>query len=702
MNCGLRQKDSAFFSINLLITGFVSSSLQLLLMREIMNISGGLELIAGTFLASWLIGSATGAILAGKWEKADLRKVAHIFSITPIISITCLILLTRLFLHLGETPSFLISLIFTFVIIFPFCFISGFIFVRLTTEAGKLAGLNAGRSFATETFGGIIAGIVITLLTDGLLDTYQLILIVILLNLAFVFIVFYKTGRLQWLLTSVAFLLLSTAIILTHPDTFFRQLLLPGLNVISSIDTPYGNISVSENSGQKSLFYNQRLVYYGNDEAEREEDIHYAMLQHNKPGSVLLISGGLKSHLPEILKYNVKRVIYIERDPSLISAEGLDETVKTNSGITIENDDAYRFIRNNDEKFDVIILLIPPPSTLSLNRYYTTDFFKVIKKRLNPDGVFMISSGQSSVYLNKVSLSYNSTIYNSLKSVFINVVPIMGNKLYLLTSDNLLSTSICRLVNEKGIHNIYVNENYLSDDLIKNKSDELISAIEPTAKQNSLVRPISYFQYMTFNLSMEKNNHPAIIILISLLFVLPVTVIKRENLVMYFSASALAGIEIIALMLIQLTIGNLYHITGLILSSVMAGLAAGTGFSLKNLVQKSVNFISAVLILFYVFFGMIINRILLLEQPVIIILLTILLSFIPAFLTGRLFRSLSNDISISNNIGEIYSADLAGSAFGFVIVSGLLLSVLGIQLTIFIFAGFIIAGLISLTQRIKN
>ncbi|HBQ83395.1 MAG TPA: hypothetical protein DD745_11025 [Bacteroidales bacterium] len=48
-------------STNLFITGFVSTSIQILLIREMMNISGGYELITGIFLGTWLITSAAGS-----------------------------------------------------------------------------------------------------------------------------------------------------------------------------------------------------------------------------------------------------------------------------------------------------------------------------------------------------------------------------------------------------------------------------------------------------------------------------------------------------------------------------------------------------------------------------------------------------------------------------------------------------------------
>jgi hypothetical protein len=57
----------AKFSIirqNLFVTGFLSTSVQFLLMREIMNIAGGYEIITGVLFGSWLIASAAGAGVA--------------------------------------------------------------------------------------------------------------------------------------------------------------------------------------------------------------------------------------------------------------------------------------------------------------------------------------------------------------------------------------------------------------------------------------------------------------------------------------------------------------------------------------------------------------------------------------------------------------------------------------------------------------
>ena len=59
----LHQKSAQPF-----IIGLVSSSVQLLLLREMMNISGGYELVTGIFLGSWLIGSCNWSSTGRKFN----------------------------------------------------------------------------------------------------------------------------------------------------------------------------------------------------------------------------------------------------------------------------------------------------------------------------------------------------------------------------------------------------------------------------------------------------------------------------------------------------------------------------------------------------------------------------------------------------------------------------------------------------------
>jgi spermidine synthase len=677
--------------INLFIIGLVSSSIQLLLIKEMMNISGGYELITGIFLGSWLIGSAAGAAMADKSPISDIRKINLIFSLSPVVTLLLLFLLSRLFLSTGETPSFLVSMIYTLLVLIPFCLVSGFTFIKLIFIARSGNDFVPGKSFSIETAGGVTAGILISLLTAGLFNTYQLLLLIILLSVAYVILTYYIINFKFKITAKILISVLATLIIFFNPDNLFRQILLPGIKVTGSKDTPYGNITFGKYKGEQSIYYNQRLLAYNDDAIEREENIHYAMLQSESPGKVILISGYLRSHLPEILKYPVKKIIYIERDPALAKSE-ISATDTFPGELVIMNNDAFRYIRSTTELVDVIILLIPPPSTLLLNRYYTTEFFNEVKKRLTGGGIFMCSPGPGDDYFNKESLNLYSSIYNSLQGVFKNVKPVVGNKLYFIASDKELSVSFCHLTEVKNIKNIYVSSDYLADDLIAKKSDEVSSLIDHGIKQNRFAFPVASFHLQSFNFTKSLDEKIPLIILMVLVFALPVLAIKRRNLIMYFSASALAGFEIIILLTLQMIIGNMYQLTGLIIAGLMTGLALGAGIDISFL--NSFSFRNKVISLlgFYIGFGLIFNHILSLKSGVAAVSLIILSVFLPAVYTGQIFRELTMKTQGKTGSSAIYSADLAGSAFGFIVISGFAVPAFGIQVSILLLSSLIIAG----------
>ncbi|HZL76285.1 MAG TPA: hypothetical protein VFB97_01155 [Bacteroidales bacterium] len=692
-------KPGSFIS-SLWIAGFTSTSVQVLLMKEMMNITGGYELIAGVFLGSWLITSSAGAAIAGKSGLNDIRKISLIFSITPFVSLLMMLLFSRLFLERGETPSFLVSMIFTLIVLLPFCLVSGFYFIKLLSCARQSYQITPGKSYSTETIGAAVAGMLISVLASGTFNNYKLFLVITLLSLIFTLLTFYIENSKKKLLIKVVFAAIISLLIISDPDILFRQLLLPGLRVTDTKDTPYGNITKGSYAHETALYYNQRLLAYNDDAIEREEDIHYAMLQRANPENVILISGNLGSHLPEIEKYNVKSVTFLERDPELVK-NAVKDIKDLPSFLTIENEDAFRYIRNKGEQADAIILLLAPPSTLSLNRFYTREFFADVKIRLRQGGVFMCSPCPGDDYLNRESLNLCSSIYSSLVKVFRFVKPVLGQKLYFIASDEDVSVSFCSLAARRGIKNIYVGPDYLADDLIEAKSKEILSAIVPGARQNSEASPIAAFHFQTYNLSRNSGEkYPAIILLV-LIFALPALSVRRKNALMYLSASALAGFEIIMLLTLQLTAGNMYQMTGLFLASMMAGLAAGSGSKLKFPDRVSISIQALLLAFYYAFIGIAFSKLLEIKHSFPIISIIILAILLPSFFTGHLFREMTNSDSDGSKPSSVYSADLAGAALGFILISGVLIPVLGIKVSLFFLSIMIFAGILFGTNPNK-
>jgi spermidine synthase len=675
---------------NLFIIGFVSSSVQLLLLREIMNITGGYELIAGAFLFSWLIGSAAGSALAPRSLLTDIRKINLMFSTGPFLSVFLLLILSRLFLKPGETPSFLSGIVFTLLVLLPFCLISGFTFIKLVT-AGKARNFIPGKSFSIETAGGIAAGIFISMLSAGILNTYQSLLVIITLGISYTILTFYIKSRNHKLVFKVSVLIISALIIIFSPDVFFRQILLRGIRVIETKDTPYGNLTKGKYQNETSLYYNQRLLIYNNDAIESEEDIHYGLLQAERTDNILLISGPAESRMKEIMKYDVRRVVYVERDPALSKTAIMDDNEVFPVPI-VENDDAFSYVRKTNEKFDAAIMLLPPPSSLLLNRYYTFEFFRAVKESMNIDGIFSCSPGINPGYFNRESVKLFSSVFNSLKAVFKNVIPIAGNKLYFIASDKVLSTDICSMVSRKNMNNFYVGPGYLSDDLIASKSDEVLALMDSKIKYNRLTRPIACFYYQSFSLSKNINEKIPAIILLSLLFAISLRNFRPENAVMYFSASALAGYEIILLLILQLTLGNMYQIAGLIIAGIMAGLAVGSGIRLPFPGKNSIIIKALLLTSFYAVAGFSTGWLMEIESHFMLTVLLILSGFLPAVVTGSFFRDLTSEQSADSVSSRVYSADLSGSALGFIAFSGLAIPLLGIGSSLLILPLLILAG----------
>jgi hypothetical protein len=274
--------------------------------------------------------------------------------------------------------------------------------------------------------------------------------------------------------------------------------------------------------------------------------------------------------------------------------------------------------------------------------------------------------------------------------------------LYFIASDNSLSASICKLTEQRGINNNYVSSDYLADDLIERKSNEIYKILDPVIKKNSSAFPVAYNYFQSYHFSKNKNEKIPALILLILLFALPVLIVTRKNLVMYLSASALAGFEIIILLTLQLTVGNMYQLTGLIIAGLMCGLAVGSGSESDRFFSIPLPIKSLIMMFFYVGIALIHDVILGIENKFMAISLILILSFIPSFITGSIFRDLTREIDFDNNSASVYSADLSGSALGFIAVSGFIVPAFGITVTIYFLGLLVFAGFLLGTIRNKH
>jgi spermidine synthase len=335
--------------------------------------------------------------------------------------------------------------------------------------------------------------------------------------------------------------------------------------------------------------------------------------------------------------------------------------------------------------YEVIILNIPGPSTLQINRYYTYEFFRMCKMLLSEKGIVTMSLMSTADYVGGDALKIQSTMYQSLKAVFKNVLVIPGEKNYFLASDGPLTSSVAMLGAKLQIETEYVNEYYLDDASLKERSANIMKRISIAAPLNLDFEPVGCYRQLHYWLSYPGNFsfYALVIPLILALFFAGVR--SSGTTIALFSAGLSSfSLEIILILTFQIIYGYVYLATGIFITLFMAGLAPGVFLAKRN--PKKSTYKSLVVLqilsgcLILLSFAVIYIFKQLLIPTIMVHLIFSILIFAMAMITGAQFHIAS--VLKSGNIQQIaarsYSADLIGSAAGALLVNAWIVPSLGL------------------------
>jgi len=74
--------------------------------------------------------------------------------------------------------------------------------------------------------------------------------------------------------------------------------------------------------------------------------------------------------------------------------------------------------------------------------FFTSEFFSLVKRVLQKDGIFSFSLDYSPNYLSEIQRSKLSMLYNTAKQHFRNVLILPGEKAHFLCTDGALWTDV--------------------------------------------------------------------------------------------------------------------------------------------------------------------------------------------------------------------------------------------------------------------
>jgi len=498
------------------LVGFTSILGQVLLMRELVTIFYGNELIYGLVLALWLLMVAVGSLISGGLVDRFKNKTIT-FIITQVLII--FILPAQIYFGrvikpwLGIPQGAMVDLPTTFWIIFltlaPLTLILGFQFVlgsKLLSEKLKDTPQEIGEVYIFESIGSLIGGFLFSFIFVYFLSPFQIVGLIILLLAFSAFLLSSppagRAGRKE------IFLLLLVGLFFifsNYLENLSSQKLWSGFKLIASLDSPYGRLAVTEDKGEHTFYENGVILFSTADKPLAEELVHLTFLEHKDPKKVLLIGGGAGNVLDEALKYKIERVDYLELDPKVISFARKylkSESLKSlnDPKVKIYNLDGRYFLNQSSQDYDIILINLPDPSTALLNRFYTLEFFKECKEKLKKDGLLSIHLSTSETYLGRELLNLNANILKTLRQVFPSVEIIPGGYNYFFASKtkNLVTTNkytLLRRWRNRGIKTAYFNEYALKFLFLPLRIDTVLKAIEPTSltRINYDFHPISYF-----------------------------------------------------------------------------------------------------------------------------------------------------------------------------------------------------------------
>lgn len=250
-------------------------------------------------------------------------------------------------------------------------------------------------------------------------------------------------------LKTVAILLLITELVVfVFSDTImaYSESLTYRDNIVYATSSPYQRIVITRNKRELRLHLNGNLQFSSADEYRYHEAlVHPALSSVASLKNVLVLGGGDGLAVREILKYpSVQKIKLVDLDPAmtkLFSSQEvllqLNQSSLLNKKVEVHNEDAFVWLSKCTEKYDAIVVDFPDPSNFSIGKLYSTMFYSLLKKTLNPDAVVVIQS--TSPYVAPKSFwCINNTILAAgfFTKPYHNYVPSFGEWGYIIASLN--------------------------------------------------------------------------------------------------------------------------------------------------------------------------------------------------------------------------------------------------------------------------
>jgi len=693
-------------SIYLLTAGFFSILGQVVILRELNAAFYGIELIYILSFALWMIGAAIGAAAGNRKYIPGDKSINILFILSAVLLMGDIIFIRGIRILFGGVPGgylpFIIQISGLLIALLPAGFFSGLLFQwtakKYISKKGTLA-----KAYAVESAGGILGGLISTLFLNQGISNFSIALTYS-GCIAFIFIAFsiYRKNRLIKYLTAAS----AVFIFILFGFSHHIDMMLTSWNhhdLVESVDTPYGRITITS-SGKQICVFEDDVLSYETQSVSAEEFVHLAALQTVNPDNILVLGGGYAGIISELLKLPVRKIDYVEINKNLVDLlkihlpGGLRKSL-TDEKVEIINNDPRKFLQKK-RSYDIIFTGMPEPMSAQNNRFYTKEFFRQCSGSLKAGGILAFKIASSENIWTPQLTERNAAVYNAVKSEFNYVLVLPGVENIFIASESELITGTKTLIDRFNARNLktrLVSPQYINYVFTNDRFNEIKALLSDNNYIiNSDMHPVCFTYTTSIWLSkffpdftyrddfLQKTGSKKILIILCIILFAAVFIFTKKSVwikrsVLVFAAGFMGMIlETILILFYQTKEGILYSNIGMLLTAFMAGLALGSYIINKSSLLTKKIFTGRLLFAGFAFLNLAAYLLMNYDLMNGFIMIFIMLLFDGMFVAGIFaFISLYNIEAQQDIVKQLYAADLLGGCAGSIIASLVLIPVYG-------------------------
>lgn len=298
------------------------------------------------------------------------------------------------------------------------------IMTRIIEEDEKNLSVTLSSIFSFDYIGGLLGAIAFPLLLLPHLGFFSTSFLCGLLNITAAILILQRFGeRVKhiWIYRVLAIFIASGMIIgIVFADNISESVE-GGLyrdQIIYMEQTEYQKIVLTKHRDDVRLYIDGNCQFSTADEYRYHEAlVHIPMSELDSRSHVLILGGGDGMAVREVLKYDeVERIDLVDLDAEMIRICSTNQNITAVNQNSLESDklniynmDAYEYLEDSKEQYDLIIVDLPDPNSESLNKLYSNIFYRMCKNRLKDTGVMVVQS-TSPYYAAKAFWCINKTI----------------------------------------------------------------------------------------------------------------------------------------------------------------------------------------------------------------------------------------------------------------------------------------------------